>query len=177
MRTAKIIKRLGIFLAIFPLNVYAVDGYKQLKFGMSAQKILDSGICSLEEYGSGQPGVDYYGCDDFKFGGQEVEAGAFFIDGEFLRFGIMPSVEVALSMADGLINKYGNPSSSSSVAEFEAVDHYPNREAFLAFDNNTVYLKVMSGEDYSQSAILLYTSPLYDSKLMTLQKSLMSDDL
>ncbi|MBD5771003.1 hypothetical protein [Marinomonas colpomeniae] len=155
----------------------AVDGYKDLKFGMSAKQIVASNVCTLQKYESGQIGVEYYGCDDFMFGGEAVEAGAFFIDDKFLRFAIAPSVDVALSLANGLSEKYGSPSSSSTQKEFQAVDALPNREAFLAYDKNTVYLKLMSDENYTQSAILLYTSPSYDILLLKKQDKSISNDL
>ena len=161
---------------ISPL-VLAVDGYKNLKFGMTNQQILESNICTLQKYDSGQVGVEYYGCEDFRFGGKSIEAGAFFIEGKFLRFAVVPSTDVAVGLVKGLIDKYGQASSSSTPQEFQAIDTQPNREAFMAFDNNTVYLKLMSDENYIQSAILLYTSPSYDSLLLKNQKESVSNDL
>ena len=172
-----------MFLAILfgvmsiPQIANAVNGYKNLKFGMPKKEIISSNICTLQKLESGQVGVEYYGCDDFMFGGETVEAGIFFIDDEFLRFAILPSIDVALGLIKGLSQKYGSPSSSSTQKEFEAVDALPNREAFLAYDNNTVFLKLMSDENYIQSAILLYTSPSYDVLLLKNQQESMSDDL
>ncbi|SHN92767.1 hypothetical protein BHECKSOX_1369 [Bathymodiolus heckerae thiotrophic gill symbiont] len=131
----------------------------------------------MQKLESGQAEVEYYGCDDFMFGGKAVEAGAFFIDGKFLRFAIVPSVDVAISLMEGLSKKYGSPSSSSTQKEFQSVDALPNREAFLAFDKNTVYLKLMSDENYVQSTILLYTSPSYDVLLLKNQQKSISSDL
>lgn len=155
----------------------AVDGYKDLKFGMSKKQIISSNVCTLEKLESGQVGVEFYGCDDFMFGGAAVEAGMFFIDDKFLRFYIAPSVDVAIGLMNGLSKKYGSPSSSSTQKEFEAVDALPNREAFLAYDENTVLLKLFSDENYIQSAILLYTSPSYEVLLLKNQQESMSDDL
>ncbi|MCP3943498.1 MAG: hypothetical protein GY710_18740 [Desulfobacteraceae bacterium] len=172
-----------IFLSAFlgamfiPQIATAVDGYKNLKFGMSIKQIIASNVCTLEKSESGQVGVEFYGCDDFMFGNEAVEAAVFFIDGKFLRFAIVPSVDVALSLVNGLAKKYGNPSSSSTQKEFEAIDTLPNREAFLAYDKNTIYLKLMSDENYIQSAILLYTSPDYDVLLLKNQQKSISNDL
>ena len=89
----------------------------------------------------------------------------------------MLSTNVVVGLSKGLADKYGQPSSSSTPQEFQAIDTLPNREAFVAFDNNTVYLKLMSDENYIQSAILLYTSPSYDSLLLKNQKESVSNDL
>jgi hypothetical protein len=155
----------------------AVDGYKNLKFGMTIQQILGSNICTLQENDSGQVGVEYYWCGDFRFGGESIEAGAFFIEGKFLRFVVVLSTNVVVGLSKGLADKYGQPSSSSTPQEFQAIDTQPNREAFMAFDNNTVYLKLMSDENYIQSAILLYTSPSYERLLLKNQKESVSNDL
>jgi len=178
MKFRKFIFLSAFFCAISLSQIAAaVDGYKNLTFGMSKKQIITSNVCTLQKSESGLAGVEYYGCDDFMFGGEAVEAGALFIDGKFLRFVIVPSVDVALSLIKALSNKYGIPSSSSSQTEFQAIDTLPNREAFLAFDEDTVYLKLMSDENYSQSAILLYTSPSYDILLLENQQKSISNDL
>ncbi len=157
--------------------VAAVDGYKNLKFGMTKDQIFASNICTLQKSESGQIGVEYYGCDDFMFGGEAVEAGAMFVDGKFLRFAIIPSVDVAVSLSTGLSNKYGSPSSRSTQKEFEAVDVFPNKKAFIAYDKNTIYLQLMSDESHILSAILLYTSPSYDVLLLKNQQRSIKGDL
>ena len=158
-------------------NAIAVEGYKNLKFGISKGEVLGDGICTLQEYESDQPGVESYFCDDFSFGGKIVQAGAFFINDEFLRFVIVPPVDVAIGLAKGLSEKYGSPSSSSSQKEFQAIDTLPNREAFIAFDENTIFLKLMSNENYEQSALLIYTSKKYEILLLENQKQSINDDL
>ena len=155
----------------------AIDGYKSLKFGAHKKEVMESKLCTLDEANSGQVGVKFLSCDDFKFGSKIVEAGAFFINNEFLRFGIMPSIDMAVGLSKGLSKKYGEPSSASTTKEFEDVDHFPNKEAFLAFDDNTIILKVMSDENNIQTALLIYTSLKYDRLLLKQQQNSMADDL
>ncbi|MEJ1366293.1 MAG: hypothetical protein RPU42_14555 [Candidatus Sedimenticola sp. (ex Thyasira tokunagai)] len=172
-----------LFISMFLGSVFmspvvmAVDGYKGLKFGMTKEQVLESKLCTFEEQSTGQDGVVFYGCSDFIFGGEAVEAGAFFIGGKFLRFAIIPSLDVAVGLTQGLTDKYGPVSSASTKQEFNAVDTLPNRSAFLAFDKDTVYLKLSSDENYVQSALLLYTSPRFDALLFKGQKKAVSDDL
>lgn len=178
----KIIKKLLLvsgFLAAGAASqlAVAVDGYQDLKFGMSKKQVFAKQICSLQEYESGYAGVDYFGCMDFTFGGKPVEAGVFFIDDSFLRFVIVPPVDDAFGLMEALSNKFGSPSSSSTQSEFEAVDTHPNREAFLAYDQDTVFLRLMSDENYMQSIFLVYTSPLYEELLVRNQKSSIMSDL
>lgn len=158
-------------------SAWAVDGYKDLLFGSAKSDILNKPGYTFVKSEIDQPGVEFYGCTDFKFGNQIVEAGACFVDGKFLRFIIVVPVDQVTGILDGLKNKYGSASSSSPKEAFEAVDAFPNSEAFLAFDNDTVYLKISSDARKQQSAILIYTSPEYDQHLVKMQRQGVENDL
>ncbi|MEJ1358321.1 MAG: hypothetical protein RPU51_09135 [Candidatus Sedimenticola sp. (ex Thyasira tokunagai)] len=172
-----------LFISMFLGSVFmspvvmAVDGYKGLKFGMTKEQVLESKLCTFEEQSIGQVGVEFYGCRDFMFGGEVVLAGAYFINGKFLRLMIVPSINVAVGLMNGLTDKYGKPSSSSTPQEFTALDTLPNRKAFLAFDRDTIYLNLMSDENYAQSALLFYTTPTFDTLMQKVQQKSMSSDL
>ncbi len=155
----------------------AVDGYKNLKFGMSTKQIMETNICTFKKTASSVPGVEIYTCNNFKFGGETVEAGAFFIDNKFKRLFIVPSMTVAIGLGQGLSDKYGAPSSSSPRESFAKVDNTPNTEAYLGFDGNTVLLRIMSDENNLQSAFLIYTSSDYEKVLGDIQKKSLSNDL
>lgn len=158
-------------------SVYAVDGYKDLLFGSQKSDILSKPGYSFVRSQIDQPGVEFYVCQNFKFGDRFVEAGALFVEDKFLRFIIEVPVEQARAVVDGLKSKYGPVSSSSSQAAFEAVDVYPNSEAFLAFDGDTVYFKLSSDNNKKQSAILIYTSPAYDQFLLATEQQGVANDL
>lgn len=166
-----------LLLCIISTQSFAVDGYKSLKFGISQEKVLASNLCNFIPVNTGQIGVKGLSCFDFKFGGKTTEAVAFFINNKFLRFVIVPSIDVIEGLSQGLIKKYGAPSSMSTDKEFNAVDSSPNKEAFLAFDDNTIYLKIMSNQVNLQSALLIYTSPLYDILLSKNYQDSLKDDL
>lgn len=157
--------------------VMAVDGYKELKFGMTKSQVVGSNLCTLDKQNSGVDGIEFYSCDDFMFGGATVEAGAFFIGGKFLRFVILPPLEVATGLMNGLSEKYGSASSSSTDKEFNAIDNMPNREAYLAFDKDTIFLKISSDENYVQQLMLLYTSPIFDILVQKIRQKSISKDL
>ncbi|WP_444998436.1 hypothetical protein [Aliikangiella sp. IMCC44359] len=155
----------------------AVEGYKNLKFGMSKEQVKNSNLCSFRSEDSGQVGVEFMGCEDLKFSNEVTMGAAFFINNKLLRFVILTSTDTALGLINALSNKYGNTSSQSSDEEFNAIDKFPNREAFMAFDNDTVYLKFVSNAVGDQSAMLIYTSPEYDKKLLQNQEESISHDL
>ncbi|MDG1732821.1 MAG: hypothetical protein P8H39_07560 [Thalassotalea sp.] len=178
MKFVKVMSLVAIFSVLtLPLKATAVDGYKDLKFGMSKAQIIAKNICTLEDMGTVQDGIEFYGCEDFIFGGELVELGIFFIDDKFLRVAIMPSIDLVAGLSKGLVKKYGSPSSSSTQKQFQAVDAEPNREAFLAFDKDTVFLNITSDEYNMQMALLIYTSPEYEKLMYKMQQESIDGDL
>ena len=162
--------------AIITTSAYGVEGYKNLKFGISKQKVFNSGLCTFQNQNSGQAGVEAASCSNLKFGRSTVIAMAFFINNKFLRFALMPPIQDTGGLVNALKRKYGTASSSSSQAEFRRVTRKPNQEAFLAFDNNTIILKITSDNKLRQKIYLMYTSHDYETLLKKNQeKSVMGD--
>jgi len=159
------------------ISASAVDGYKDLKFGATKAVILKNSGYSFLKSSVDQPGVEMYSCVDFKFGNKIVEAAALFVNNKFLRFVIVVPIDQIQGIVANLQEKYGAASSSSPQASFQAVDTHPNTEAFLAFDNNTIYLKISSDSNLIQSALLIYTSPDYDKHILATQKAGFAGDL
>ncbi len=155
----------------------AVDGYKDLKFGTAKAEILKKSEYNFIKAPIDQTGVEMYSCQNFKFGNKIVEAAAFFIDDSFLRFVIVLPIDQIQGILASLNEKYGAVSSSSPQEAFAAVDTYPNTEAFLAFDNDTIYVKISSDANRKQTAMLLYTSPDYDKGLLKIQQTGFEGDL
>ncbi len=170
-------KHLLLMLSIISLSANAVDGYKDLKFGLTIDEIQTSKICNFEPLADYGTGVKALECSDFKFGEQSVDAAALFINNKFLRFVIEADVEYSEAIARQLKDKYGSPSSQSPQSDFDSVDRHPNRSAFIAFDNNTVYLEIESDDNNTQSLMLIYTSPVYDRLLLKNQHQSISNDL
>lgn len=159
------------------ITAHAVDGYKNLKFGSSVEEVQTSKICSfgpLTDYGTGIKALE---CTDFKFGNNNVEAGALFINNKFQRFVIDSDIDYTEAVANQLKSKYGSPSSMSPQSDLDGVDRHPNRTAFIAFDNNTIYMKFDSDENNKESLLIIYTSPEYDNLLLKNQHQSISNDL
>jgi hypothetical protein len=156
-------------------NLYAVDGYKNFKFGISKNQLMEKSSLTLTESNMGDK-VTALWSEGFSFGGSKVTAYFYFIDDRFLRIAIEVPIDNAIAVAEGLNSKY-EISSSSPQSSFEAVDSHPNMKAFLAFDSDTIYLNLASDEISNQSAMLLYTSPEFDALLLKNQKESLSNDL
>jgi hypothetical protein len=156
---------------------HAVDGYKELHFGDSKQTVLESKLCTLTPRTSPIEGLEFYGCPDLKLGKDSLEAGVFFINNQFLRLSIVTPTEKSFLIAQGLTEKYGEPSSQSSPDGFVKLDSKPNSHAFLAFDHNTVFYRFSTNADMKRQALLIYTSPDYEKILLRKQLTGIHSDL
>jgi hypothetical protein len=164
-----------ITLLFYTSKSFAVDGYKNITFGMTANQVLSNNICSFKKQNPVVEGADFYLCGDFDFNGQQIEGGFFTINGKFQRFYFSVPVDSALAVINSLVSKYGQPSSRSTQEEFETVDRLPNKKAFYGFDNDTVYFQIHSQADMSQLAIVIYTNPNYDRLLAEAASEKISD--
>ncbi|HEQ1859971.1 TPA: hypothetical protein VEO38_003557 [Providencia alcalifaciens] len=168
---------IGMLLSFFSISALAIDGYKGIKFGSSVKEVLDANICSLKQFPDMEkiPETQEYGCFNLPFGGKNTLGMAFFIDGKFKRFAINVD-DNYVSVLNGLIEKYGKPSSSNTPEEITAASRNGN-PVFVRFDNDTIFIRlewnVATGKE---SALLIYTSHDFD-KLMALKnkKSIIND--
>lgn len=166
-----------IAAVLFANSAHSVDGYKNMKFGMSKQDIIRMKPCALFP-GAGAPlGVENQQCIDFVFAGSRVTAAFFFVEEKLERVGFMLEKNQMMGLFESLTKKYGPPSSSSTQAQLNAVDTTPNSSGFVAFDNNTVYLRFMSDATLRQSGVLIYTSPDYEEKVKAFQAAAANDDI
>lgn len=155
----------------------AVDGYKDMKFGMSKQEIIKIKPCALYKGNSAPKGAENLECDDLQFGGDDTNAGFFFIDGKLERVALILDFDKALGLATSLKDKYGLPSSSSTQKQIAALDTTPGSSAFLAFDSDTVILNLLSDDQMNRAAILIYTSKNYDRKIAEKQAKAINSDI
>lgn len=164
-------------LFTFTAPALAVDGYKNLKFGMTVKEVATSDICTFRPAQAPQAGVTQLNCHDFAFGDHTTSAAAFFIDAKFLRFGFEVPMAMATELVEMLADKYGPPSFSPSNESLVAIETIPNSSVFVGFDNDTVLLTFFSDEFLIQSASLIYTSPDYNVLLRNKIKTSVSNDL
>ncbi|KUM41879.1 hypothetical protein [Pseudomonas sp. EpS/L25] len=157
--------------------VRAVDGYAGIAFGTDQKTFLAKRLCNFQPRKSDVNGVDYLGCDDLAFAGEKVEAGAFFINGKFLRFSIVTPLAQSFLIAEGLTQKYGKPSSQSSAEAFEQLSHDDDAQAYLAFDHDTVFYKFSARAARKKQVLLIYTSPRYEQLLKEKQLLLLKQSL
>ncbi|EKN3723886.1 TPA: hypothetical protein PXJ53_003323 [Yersinia enterocolitica] len=167
---------LGLALAVMSSSVLAVDGYKGVKFGSNVDTLLKSNICSFEKYNSDTPGLISYACRDFKFSGAKTIAMAFFLDGKFQRLAISLNRN-SESVLDGLIKKYGAPSSASTAEEMERAST-SGEAIYVRFDHDTVYMRGQKNRSTGkEDGFLIYTSPEYEKELLKIQSKAVQDDL
>jgi hypothetical protein len=170
-----VLRALLVITLIAP-SVFAVDGYKDFKFGMAAPDVEKAAKIPLTRVEQGN-GVTMYQGKNFPFGGHNVDIAFFFIDGKLLRVAFELPKDVAITILGSLKEKYGQPSSTSEQKTFDDVDNKPNTQAFIAFDHDTVVWRVVSDGSSQQTAMVIYTSLDYDKSLSQSQKKSMKEDL
>jgi len=171
--------RIAIAGAIISVSfqVAAVDGYKELKFGMSLPEVLSHQPCTLEKRISPFPQVDMYVCEDLPFGGSAVNGFAFFLKGKFLRFAIEIPDAAAKSTVDALARRYGKPSKIPSQAELKRSGTVPGARVVIGFDSNTVLMFIDTQPTLKEMSILVYTAPNYNALLAASQAKDIDSDL
>ena len=165
-------------LLILPTSSFAVDGYKNLKFGINKEAVKKSKLCKFDEVPSvdGEIG-EVLECEDFKFSGITTYAWAYFIDNKFLRLVFNLPEHQGIPVLDALTEKYGKASSFDSTADFESVRLHPNRSAFISFDKDTIRVKMGSTSENMIYYKIFYESPKYEQMLLKNQKMGVKDSL
>ncbi|EGR1309339.1 hypothetical protein D9A28_05130 [Vibrio cholerae] len=164
-------------LVLCSFSALAVDGYNDIKFGDSYEKLLQSKMCTWQQMGEYRPGILQAMCSDFQFLGQPSIGVAFLIEGKVQRIGftIVHDSNSVTALANKLKEKYGLPSSISTPQEFKEFDSTPNREIFMSFDNDTVMLKLTNDAKLNTTAMMIYSSPNYDHVLKKANEATIAD--
>lgn len=168
----------GIVLLSSAFSCYAVDGYKDIKFGSTLSQVKASKICNLEVFSDSNDvaGMTQYYCGNFPFSGTKTTAMFFFIDGKFQRLAIALNGNIN-GVYNALKAKYGEPSSQSSMDEVEKMNENGGAVT-IKFDYDSI---IMAQTKDSVSSIdsnqLIYNSPSYQKQYESLQKNAASNDI
>ena len=94
-------------ITIISTNAFAVDGYKNLKFGMSIEEVLKAGkeLCSFQKVQEKKQ-LSMYGCTDFTFAGEETKLYTYFVKGILLRVAVDVPVEKVDAIMNSLMKKF-----------------------------------------------------------------------
>lgn len=176
MRKTLLCCLLALILTTSPL--FAVDGYKSLKFGMSLEEVKKDKICGWIDDGAvKKQHMHIIYCLDLKFNGELIMALAYFIDNKFLRLAWELSYNDQESMMTGLNKKYGIASTHPSIQSIENFSNLPNQEIWYGFDGDTILLGYKSNKFHKKSAYLIYTSLLFVKLLKEKLANSIKDDL
>ncbi len=158
-------KQLAASLLILSTQLYAVDGYKDLKFGMTKKQVMNSGLCSFQALSASAVNAteDFLNCFDLRFFGEQRIVKAYFVDDAFKRLQIQVNPSEAGAIIDGLQKKYGPPSQSPTGKAIDPTEikQNPNATGEVWFDNNTVVFELSGLNQQSRYASLSYQAPDY----------------
>lgn len=161
--------RVLIILTIFfASQAFAVDGYQDLKFGISLKQLQAKKKCSLsKDVMSSNDTMSVYMCDDFKMTPQKTVTAAFFlINDELLRvaLGVGDSSDDFIAFAQALMKKYRTPSLPLDPNQASLFDQGQVDTLDIAWDGNTVILRQIR-EGLTQTTMILYSSPKFDQAM------------
>jgi hypothetical protein len=141
-----------------------VDGYKDIKFGISYAQLKALKKCSLRKLPAEDPLVAY-GCENFNFNGKQTGAFFYFIKGKLLRVAIVAgnSSLDAMNYATALRNKYGAPTSLDPT-QLANYDSGLINEADIAWQDGRVLISLTKSDTRSDILMLIYSDPEYFSK-------------
>lgn len=155
------IKNIGIAVLLLSSasSANAVDGYKNLKFGMTEAQVKASNICNFESGEKDSNGITTLTCFDFLYGNSNRIASAFIYKNKLYRFTINIPIESAFPVINQLSKKYGGLSSRSTHSgEWKKLDDTPNFTAEAWFDNNTICESVTNDQNLEKMVLLTYTA-------------------
>lgn len=155
---------LVLVLALATSPAMAIDGYKNMKFGMNKKEALKNQPCTLVSIPSYPSEVEeQYYCKDLPFAGKMTKGSAFFVRGEFLRFSILMTPTDTVASTKALIGKYGE--AQSVQGDLQKAGVVPGAEWRAVFDSDTIEVMVKTAPSLEVNSFLIYTAPNYGDKL------------
>ncbi|MGR6980829.1 hypothetical protein ACUHGC_05325 [Testudinibacter sp. P27/CKL/0425] len=145
-----------LFAAITTLSTQAmaVDGYKDLKFGMSLKQVKKSYPCKWTAYTHVK---NSWHCPKILFMGENTTMLTTFDDGKLARV----AINVPISLSERLIN--------ALKEKYTISTYYDENDTFseVKFDDDTVTLQMKKGNasnDYDYKLYLMYSIKDFDKK-------------
>lgn len=150
-----------LFLLSYISTIFAVTGYKDLKFGMSREDVLKSGICNFDENikEANEPWMEQLRCRDLKVGDKKKIAAAIFIQGKLVRFTIFIELSELYEVVKNANEIYGP---TSSELGYLGLINIPGNDVWAGFDNDTVMIRVYTTQDLVVMPYLFYQVHNYD---------------
>ncbi|PHM22552.1 hypothetical protein [Xenorhabdus ehlersii] len=167
---------LGLMLSTLSLSSWAVDGYKDVKFGSSVKDLMNSKLCNFQKIppASTIKELSLYSCLDFNFSGKKTMAIATFLNGKFKRFLIGVDSNIN-PLIDALNKKYGLPSSMTSE-DIMVRALTTGEPVFVRYDNDTVIIKVEKSNG-QEVTMLMYTDSKFDDEINALSQNKIANDI
>ncbi|AMO79734.1 hypothetical protein [Obesumbacterium proteus] len=172
-------KKIAIFLVfmISASSAYAVDGFRNVKFGASIDELKNAHICNMKDHKSDTQDMKTLYCEDFKFAGKKTTAFAIFLNDKFERFAITVNGNDTDGVIAGLVKKYGEASSVFTKEEYDAAIKNGGN-LFIKFDGDTVILQMnRDSETLEDTTFLTYTSKDFEEKLALVKSNSLKEDL
>lgn len=168
--------KMGAFLVagLMASNVFAVDGYKEFKFGMTKEQAKKAYKCNW--YKDPTPDMDILACDKYPFSKKKVPIGLIFIDEKLER--VILVMDGPLGNEQGIIKGLNEKYSlSTPVDSHRLASLYPNDVIDTKWDEDTVIFRYVVDNLRNIQMLLMYSAADFDEKLIKSQQDSTKSDL
>lgn len=124
---------LGLLISVPAFS--ATEGYKDIKFGMTAEQVQKTKFCQSKWQAATS---EIYVCDSYPFFSGNTTAAVNFIDKKVHSISLVMDPKIAKELIENLHKKYGNPFSMKEVSLNSMPDMSKNWS--IVFDQNKVIL-------------------------------------
>lgn len=155
-------KLIALLSILVPMIATAapVDGYKDLKFGMTLDEVKKTSLCESDwQYLSN---LNTWACPKFKFSDASITGGVMFIDNKLARIALSIPMSYSGSTYLGLVDKYGKP----REGENKILNNGKVR-GDMYFADDTIIYRITAYSEKGESKLtvhLIYTIKDFDEK-------------
>lgn len=143
-----------IALSTFALNAFAIDGYKEMKFGMTLEEVKKYSPCKLTKH---KNIPDSWACTDLPFMKTKTPMLVTFSEEKLVRVAINVPKNKAETVIEALKDKY----------KISSENHIEGKESEVRFDNDTIIFRLAigkSGRDEDYNVFLIYSQEGFAKK-------------
>jgi hypothetical protein len=161
--------RMGLHAAAYPEAADAVDGYKDIKFGITADQLRALNKCTLTRGKQDEKSLDQMFCYDFKVGSEPSTAKFYFAEDRLARISLEFSGALSeVQQFTNVLNQtYGPPSSYPGSDDYYLFNNFKQPTLDHGWAKDSVVMRMAWGPlpaDFPKwkpgsTMLIIYTSP------------------
>lgn len=167
----KLLKALAVLsLMAISSHTFAVDGFQNLKFGMTLDEVKAAKKCDWAKH---KKIHSSYECKNYSFFDTKTRVLTSYSKGKLVQVQLIIPDEKLKKVMDGLPKKY------KVSTPYKEKKENGDRQMSVKFDDDTLELRVTykGNDDYNYTALLIYSDKAYLSNLEEKEEQQVQDEL